>query len=203
MTHTTTTSNRVRGLAWTALSVAALGIGFAPAAKSDDMNKKIVVTTNAPIEIPGKALPAGTYVFKVLDSASGRNIVQIFDKDEKTLYGTVLGIPDYRLEPPDKPLIKFEERAANAPEAIKAIYYPGDNYGLQFVYPHNQATQIAKRTNQNVLQMRDNMSQNMKTQSTSASDSNVQSLEKTDVSGVDPSGAPVEIDVVILQKPRQ
>jgi len=37
-----------------------------------------VVTFSGPVEIPGKALPAGTYVFKLLDSQGNRNIVQVF-----------------------------------------------------------------------------------------------------------------------------
>ena len=79
---------------------------------------------------------------------------------------TALAIPDYRLQPSDKPLLQFEERASNAPEAIKAFFYPGDNYGLQFVYPHKRATELAKRTRQHVLSTRDELGQNMKTQGT-------------------------------------
>lgn len=47
---------------------------FAPAAIADDWNRKTVVTFNGPVEIPGvhltgwSVLPAGTYVFKILDS---------------------------------------------------------------------------------------------------------------------------------------
>src|SRR5712664_1523610 len=137
------------GFAVTTLCVTVLGIGWTTGAAADERDKKTIVTFSAPVEIPGKALPAGTYVFKLLDSTSNRNIVQIFDKDEKQLYATILAIPDYRMEPSDKPVIKFEERAANAPEAVKAWFYPGDQYGQQFVYPHRRAVELAKRTRQN------------------------------------------------------
>ncbi len=203
MTNITAKSKRLRGLASATLCVALLGIGFAPTAMSDASNKKTIVTTNVPIEVPGKVLPPGTYVFKLLDSASNRNIVQIFDKDEKQLYATILAIPDYRMEPSDKPVIKFEERAANAPEAVKAWFYPGDQYGQQFVYPHRRAVELAKRTKQNVLSMRDDMTQNMKTQATSASDPEVQSLQKTEVTGVNPSGEEIQLEIVILPKPEK
>ena len=120
-----------------------------------------------PIEVPGKALPAGTYVFKLLDSPSNRNIVQIFDKDEKHLLATALTVPDYRLEPADKPLLQFAERPSGTPEALKAWLYPGENYGREFLYPHQRAVELAKRTQQNVLSMRDEMTRNMKTTSSS------------------------------------
>src|SRR4030081_2875314 len=145
MTNTITKSKRLRSFA--TLSVALLGIGFAPTARSDEWNKKTIVTTNVPLEVPGKVLPPGTYVFKLLDSASNRNIVQIFDKDEKRLYATLVAVPDYRLQPSDKPLLQFEERAGNSPEAIKAWFYPGDQYGQQFVYPHKRAAELAKQNN--------------------------------------------------------
>jgi hypothetical protein len=185
------------------LCAAALTIAFAPVARPDDWDKKTVVTTNVPIEVPGKALPAGTYVFKLLDSPSNRNIVQIFDKDEKHLLATVLTVPDYRLEPADKPLLHFEERPSSAPEALKAWFYPGENYGREFVYPHQRAAELAKQTHQNVLSMRDDMTRNMKTSSSSATSPDIQGLQKTEVTGVSPGGESVDIEVVVPSKPKQ
>ena len=109
----------------------------------DEWDKKTIFTFNAPVEVPGKVLTPGSYVFKLLDTQADRHIVQVFDKDQNHLIGTFLTIPDYRMKPPDKPLLTFEERAAGAPEAIKSWFYPGDNYGNEFVYPKARATQLA------------------------------------------------------------
>src|SRR5688572_15561209 len=85
-----------------------MGAVLAPSAKADDWNRKTVVTFSGPVEIPGVhlagwgVLPAGTYVFKILDSQSDRHIVQIFNKDETTIYATILAIPNYRLKATDK-----------------------------------------------------------------------------------------------------
>ena len=203
MLMTSLKSNQLCGSILATISVALLGGGFVPTATADERDKKTIVTTNVPIEVPGKALPPGTYVFKLLDSTSNRNIVQIFDKDEKQLYATILGIPDYRLEPSDKPVLKFEERPSNSPEALKAWFYPGDNYGVQFVYPQKRATELAKRTKQNVLSMRDDMSKHMNTKATSASDADVQSLQKAEITGVNPSGERVELQSVVSPKPQK
>ncbi|HEX2490469.1 MAG TPA: hypothetical protein VHR27_13745, partial [Blastocatellia bacterium] len=60
------------------LSLAALA--FSTSVKADAWNKKTIVTFSQPVEIPGGiVLPAGTYVIKLLDSASNRHIVQIFN----------------------------------------------------------------------------------------------------------------------------
>ena len=88
--------------------------------RADETDKKTIFTFSEPVELPGVTLPAGTYVFKVLDSMSDRNIVQVFDKDETHLYATFLTIPDYRRQPSDKPIVRFSETAAGGPPAIKA-----------------------------------------------------------------------------------
>src|SRR6266853_2328306 len=86
---------------------------LAPSAKADEWNRKTVITFSAPVEIPGvhlagwAVLPAGTYVFKILDSQSDRHIVQIFSQDETTVYATILAIPNYRLQATDKTVITF------------------------------------------------------------------------------------------------
>ena len=191
---------RVWSTAFVTLSIATLVLGSWHNGLYD---KKTVVTFSAPVEIPGKVLTPGTYVFKLLDSSSDRNIVEVYDKDEKKLYATILAVPDYRLKPPDKPLISFEERPSNTPEAIKAWFYPGDNYGFEFVYPHERAVTLAKRTNQNVLSMKDDMKKNMATSATSASDAGIQQMQKTEVSGVNPQGDGVELTVLVVTKPGQ
>ena len=138
--------DRFRGLAAAISCSVLLGVALTPRAAADVADKKTIVTFNAPVEVPGKVLPPGTYVFKLMDTAGSRNVVQIFDKDQKQLYATILAVPNYRLDPPEKPIISFEERPSGSPDAIKAWFYPGEQYGWQFVYPHDRATEIAKRT---------------------------------------------------------
>src|SRR5215813_8188975 len=127
------------------LSLAALA--FSASVKADAWNKKTVVTFSQPFEIPGGVvLPAGTYVFKLLDSASNRHIVQIFNERQSHIYATVLAIPNYRLQVRGKTVITFMERAAGEPPAIKAWFYPGDNYGQEFVYSKRKSAEFAQVT---------------------------------------------------------
>ena len=92
--------------------VVALGFvgGMLPRASASEWDQKTFFTFSGPVEIPVQVLDAGTYVFKLADSASDRNIVQVFSKNEKHLYGTFLTIPDERLRPAGKPIITFDER---------------------------------------------------------------------------------------------
>jgi len=115
-----------------------------PNAQADTWNKKTVVTFNQPVEIPGRILPAGTYTFKLLDSPADRHIVEIFDADGTHIITTVLAINDYRLRPTGDTVMKFNERPGDSPEALRAWFYPGDNFGQEFVYPKVRAIQLAQ-----------------------------------------------------------
>jgi len=141
------------------------GLGFLGAmvqrATADEWNQRTTFTFSGPVEIPGRVLPAGTYVFKLADSSSDRNIVQVFGKNEKNLYGTFLSIPDQRLRPAGKPIITFDERAAGSPEAVRAWFYPGDNFGHQFVYPKDKAVSLAKANNTPVASMPNELAVNI------------------------------------------
>src|SRR5580698_2402669 len=125
--------------------LAGLGaLALVPAAQASEWNQRTIFTFSGPVEIPGKILPAGTYVFKLADSSSNRHIVQVFNKEENQVFGTFLAIPDYRLHPSDETIIKFAERPAGSPEAIKGWFYPGRHYGHEFVYPRTEAVALAK-----------------------------------------------------------
>lgn len=120
-------------------------------AQDNNWNQRTYFTFSAPVEIPGKTLPAGTYLFRLVDSPSNRHVVQVFDKDEKTIFATVLAIPAQRLEPSDDPEVRFMEVAANQPAAIRTWWYPGRTIGHEFIYPKEQALRLARGSNSNVL----------------------------------------------------
>lgn len=139
----------------TFIPLVALGLvsTMLPQAKADEWNQRTTFTFSGPVEVPGQVLPAGTYVFKLADLMSDRDVVQVFNKNQNHIYGTFLTIPDYRLKPTGKTILTFEERPAGSPEAIKAWFYPGENYGHEFVYPKMKALQLAKETKQPVPSM--------------------------------------------------
>src|SRR4051812_7010217 len=134
-------------------AAAALTVLFAPGARADEWNKKTILTFSGPVQIPGVTLPAGSYVFKLADIAGNRHVVQVFDKDERKIFTTMLAIPNERLDPSDKPVVLFSERASGSPQAVKVWFYPGERIGNEFVYPKTQAMRIAKETHQSVLAM--------------------------------------------------
>jgi len=111
---------------------------LAPRAKADAWNEKTKVTFNVPVEIPGKALTAGTYVFKLADSQSDRNIVEVWNGDQTHLIAIVMADPEYRIDSTSRTVMHFDERPKNTPMALDDWFYPGDLSGQQFIYPNWQ-----------------------------------------------------------------
>ena len=184
---------------------ALIGAALAPSAKADDWNRKTVIAFSGPVEIPGVhlagwgVLPAGTYVFKILDSQSDRHIVQIFNQDETTIYATILAIPNYRLKATDKTVMTFRERPAGEPEALRAWFYPGRNWGEEFVYPKAKAMELAKTTNTPVLFTELKIALEVTEPIESANAPVVVAMKQAPIMAVKPSGEEVQLaDVVTL-----
>jgi hypothetical protein len=173
-----------------------LAAGFV--ANASESDKKTIFTFSQPVELPGVALPAGTYVFKVLDSLTDRNIVQVFNKDETKLIGTFVAIPDYTPQPSDKTIVKFSETSAGGPKAIKEWFYPGENVGWEFVYPKKRAVELAKASHQAVPSMPDNMTSNITQQAKNSSDSSVIALKQTPIKAEEANGAEEEVAHVFI-----
>ena len=169
-----------------------LALSFALAAPknmlADEWNQATKLTFNEPVEVPGMVLAAGTYWFTLADNDSDRNIVQIWNADRTQLVTTVLAVSDYRQHTPDKAVINFEERPAGAPEAIHAWFYPGNNAGLEFVYPKSRASQLAKQTKRPVLSTPDEQP------------SDATQIMKAPVVAITPSGEQVGISEVVATK---
>jgi len=164
-----------------------------PTASADDWNKKTKVTFSAPVEVPGvgaQVLPAGTYVFKLLDSMSNRHIVQIFNEDETHIFTTILAIPNYRVRATDKTVMTFKERAAGEPEAIRAWFYPGRQWGEEFVYSKPKALQLAKVSNVPVLY-------------TPVEIASVEDLKTVPIEAVKPTGEAVPLAEVVETPPME
>jgi hypothetical protein len=191
----------------TVFCMALVGLALVPAARADGLDNKTTVTFSAPVEIPGVhlkgwgVLPAGTYVFRLVDSKSDRHIVQIFSEDEKTVYATILAIPNYRLKATDKTVITFRERPAGQPEALRAWFYPGRNSGEEFVYPKSKAIEIAKSTQTPVLFTSADIAVEVTEPIRPVDAPVIAQLRQVPVMAVQPTGEPVELAQVVTRPP--
>lgn len=120
-----------------------MGLAIMPMLHADEWNKRTIVTVDQPIIAGNKVLEPGTYVWKLMDSPSNRNVVRIYNQDCSKLETTVLAIPNYKLRANGKTQFEFWETPAGVPKAVRAWFYPGDNFGQEFAYPKKLVAQLA------------------------------------------------------------
>jgi hypothetical protein len=176
-----------------ALCLIVLCVLAAPKAKADELDQKTTISFSQPFEVPGVGqhiLPAGTYVFKLVNSPSDRHIVQILSPDETHVYTTILAIPDFRWKTTGKMVMTFREGPAGEPESLKGWFSPGHEWGDHFVYEKSRATQLAKETNETVLST-----------PVALATAPVEALTTAPVEAVNPNGETIEAAQVVEAPP--
>jgi hypothetical protein len=128
---------------WIGLALSLVGF-VSVAAGQGTYDKTTLVTFSQPVEIAGRVLPAGTYTFMLADASSDQTLVEIFNADGTQLITTVRAIPNYRLQPTGRSVIKLGEAPSGSPEVITAWFYPGENFGREFVSPKRGALDLIK-----------------------------------------------------------
>jgi hypothetical protein len=131
-----------------------ISVVLAPSIQADDWNKKTNLTVTEAIQLPSCCTPdhtvtlqPGEYVMVLVDSLSDRHIVRVLDKNQEHVITTILAIPNYRLQPTGKTVFQYWEVPAGQPRALRAWFYPGDNFGQEFAYHKQTAVQIAAYVN--------------------------------------------------------
>ena len=172
-------------------------------ARADFYDRTTTITFGAPVEIPGvhlkgySVLPAGTYVFKLMDSTSNRHIVQIFTSDQSKCLATILAIPNTRLKLSDKTVVTFRERPDGEPPALRAWFYPGAAWGDEFVYGKKKAKEIAQATQTPVLYNNTDSDETANAEVTAPIQTprpaEVQQMNRTEVKAYSPTGDDVEL----------
>ena len=121
-----------------AICAAVLFLALGPSvrnSRAEEWDRKTVVNFSVAVEIPGQILPPGTYVFKLVNLADTRNVVEIQNEDQSFTFATLQTVNTWRSRPTNQTRFLFDERSGDQPEALQTWYYPGDTRGLDFIYP--------------------------------------------------------------------
>lgn len=130
---------------------AVLAVFSGTSASAQTFDNRTYFTFSQPVTLPGVTLPAGKYLFRIVDTTSSRRIVQVLDADGKKPYALLMSIPAQRNDVPSEPEVRFMETAADTPTALKTWWYPGSTMGWEFIYPREQALRLARNASAPVL----------------------------------------------------
>ena len=126
------------------LAVLAVMAGRVTAQQANTTERTFLTFSNA-VEMPGVTLKPGTYVFKLADTPT-RNVVQVWDQDEKNMIGHWTFVQAERPQVTGDTVVMFRETAEGSTPAVQFWYFPGERIGKEFIYPKDQAERIAART---------------------------------------------------------
>ena len=131
--------------------VIAFALFFEFAAHADETDQATIITFSQPVQIPGKVLPAGSYLFKLAESDADLNVVQIFSADRTKLYATLQTVSTDRLEPTGNTMVALAEQGAGQPEVLLKWFYPGRDIGNEFLYSKHEEKELAQDKQHNVV----------------------------------------------------
>jgi len=136
------------------LVATAAGFLATSSVQAGEWDKMTKISIAEPVRLPTITLQPGNYRLKLMESAANRHIVEVEDENGKGL-AIILAIPNYRLQPTGKTAFQFWETPAGETKAIRAWFYPGDNFGQEFAYPKSEAAAIAAYTHTDVPSVSD------------------------------------------------
>ena len=114
-----------------------------PVVRADEWNQATLFTFSQPVQIPGQVLPAGTYLFEIVNNFN-HAIVRISNADRTNVIALIQAVPSKQKGLSGKAAIVLAERGMSQPEAIVAWSYPGRVEGHQFLYPKQVQAEVAK-----------------------------------------------------------
>jgi hypothetical protein len=108
---------------------------LAPPAAAHTNDKLTYLTFTAPVQIPGEILDPGTYRFHLTNPETSRNVIQVLSHNGETVYAMFHTIPAFRAEVTEEAAVTFKEVAAGVPQPIHSLFYGGEHFGYEFLYP--------------------------------------------------------------------
>ena len=126
-------------------------LGISPSTSAQTADYQTYFTFNGPVTLPGITLPAGKYLFRLADPSTSRKVINVLTADGEKSLAMLTSIPNRLNKAPDDPEVRFMETSANTPPPIKTWWYPGNSTGYEFIYPRQQALELAKVVNEPVL----------------------------------------------------
>jgi len=117
--------------------IIAFALFFEIAAHAGETDQTTKITFSQPIQVPGKILPAGTYLFTL---ANPDDLNMVFSSDRTHLYATLQTIPTEDRQVRGDTTVTLVEQEAGKPDVLLKWFYPGEETGHEFVY----STQLEK-----------------------------------------------------------
>ena len=127
-----------RRIVYTLLGVMLLGVlATSATANSFDIRRTTYFTFSGPVQMPGVTLPAGTYIFEVVNPHGSSDVVSVRSRDRSKVY--LMQLTRF-VERPSKGELKatlaLGETIDGNPPPVKTWYPQFETRGREFIYKH-------------------------------------------------------------------
>jgi hypothetical protein len=124
-----------------------LGALLVPVAKADGLDDlHMIVTVNNAVEIPGRVLAPGTYMWRFTDLEHQHLQVLALDGNNVKPVGIFRMLPVSRADVPNDVQFDFAKTDAGSPQRISGFFYPGLTKGYEFQYAGSTAAFTAEKS---------------------------------------------------------
>ena len=125
----------IRKIVHTLCGVVLLGVLATSATGAMDLRRTTYFTFSKAVQMPGVALPAGTYVFEVVNPNAGADVVVVRSRDRKKVHLMRLTRFVYRAQRGNlDSALSLGETSPGNPPTVKAWYPQGETRGREFIY---------------------------------------------------------------------
>ena len=119
----------------TLFAVALLAVLATSSIGAMNVRRTTYFTFSGAVQLPGVALPAGTYIFEVANPESSADVVRVLSRDRSKVYLMQITLLAHRPRTRDmKPAIQLGEASNANPPIVKAWFPDGETLGRQFIY---------------------------------------------------------------------
>ncbi len=102
------------------------------------------------VEVPGAILEPGTYLVRVADVESNRNVIVFESPDGSKTYATAIATPHRGAKTPTESEFTFYTTAPGEPRVLRTWFAPNDPNGQDFYYPAERAAALKNETHEEV-----------------------------------------------------
>lgn len=96
--------------------------------------RSFVMNTTEPLIVSKTVLPPGGHIWKLVDSQSNRDIVQITDEATNRVEAVIFAVPNYREVITSDNEIGYWETPVGYAKSVRSWFLPGESFGQEFPY---------------------------------------------------------------------
>jgi len=125
----------IRTITHKLFAVALLGVLATSSIGADTAMKTTYFTFSKDVQLPGVVLPAGNYLFEIVNPWTDSNVVLVASRDHSKVYAVRLTNRVERLHSRDmEARIVLGETPAGQPPSVKSWFPEGETTGREFIY---------------------------------------------------------------------